>query len=222
MTASELSESAAWAAIAGERRALADVLDDLTPEQWATASLCAGWTVQDVVAHLMAGPAGKTSDFLKAMLRARGRFHVANRLLATQRSALGPDRLIADLRTQAESHFSPPGYDWHAPLTDLMLHRLDILVPLGLTQAPADDVWPSVLGFLVSSRARAAFTGRRLPDLTYRATDVDWTSGSGAVVEAAAADLALAITGRPVQVGSLNGPGASSLVPAHVDDQSPE
>jgi hypothetical protein len=33
--------------VAAERVGLADDLADLTPEQWATPSLCAGWTVHD-------------------------------------------------------------------------------------------------------------------------------------------------------------------------------
>jgi len=38
--------------IASERTGLADELERLTPEQWATPSLCTGWTVRDVAAHL--------------------------------------------------------------------------------------------------------------------------------------------------------------------------
>ncbi|HTD49614.1 MAG TPA: maleylpyruvate isomerase N-terminal domain-containing protein, partial [Acidimicrobiia bacterium] len=36
-----------WETIAAERLALADLLERLTPEQWATASLCGGWTVRE-------------------------------------------------------------------------------------------------------------------------------------------------------------------------------
>lgn len=46
-----------------ERRDLADLLDSLTPEQWATPSLCAGWSVRDVVAHILSyeGSGGSAS-----------------------------------------------------------------------------------------------------------------------------------------------------------------
>src|SRR5256885_14810123 len=37
-----------------ERRDLRRFLPTLTPEQWQTPSLCRGWTVRDVVAHLVA------------------------------------------------------------------------------------------------------------------------------------------------------------------------
>ena len=34
-----------------ERTQLATLLHSLTPQQWQTPSLCAGWSVRDVVAH---------------------------------------------------------------------------------------------------------------------------------------------------------------------------
>jgi uncharacterized protein (TIGR03083 family) len=36
-----------------ERGDLAEFLATLTPEQWEAASLCEGWRVRDVVAHVM-------------------------------------------------------------------------------------------------------------------------------------------------------------------------
>ena len=36
-----------------EREDLRDLLSGLTPEQWQVPSLCAGWTVHDVVAHVL-------------------------------------------------------------------------------------------------------------------------------------------------------------------------
>ena len=35
-----------------ERERLADLFRDLSPEQWDTASLCTGWRVREVVAHM--------------------------------------------------------------------------------------------------------------------------------------------------------------------------
>jgi uncharacterized protein (TIGR03083 family) len=37
---------------ATERLAFVDLLEGLTPEQWATPSLCSAWTVQEVAAHV--------------------------------------------------------------------------------------------------------------------------------------------------------------------------
>jgi Mycothiol maleylpyruvate isomerase N-terminal domain len=43
----------AFAEIADERRGLAALLSELTGEQQATQSLCRGWSVHDVAAHLV-------------------------------------------------------------------------------------------------------------------------------------------------------------------------
>ena len=41
-----------WAGVIIERRFLAPYLATLTPEQWDAPTLCEGWRVRDVVAHL--------------------------------------------------------------------------------------------------------------------------------------------------------------------------
>ena len=41
-----------WAAIHDQRRRTADLLDGLSEEQWDHPSLCDGWTVRHVAAHL--------------------------------------------------------------------------------------------------------------------------------------------------------------------------
>ena len=206
-----MDESAAWQTISTERQALADLLDTLTPEQWATPSLCRGWTVRHVAAHLMVGPTGSMAGFLRAMVRARGSFDRANRLLAEDRARLPTATLVADLREHAGSRFTPPGLDWHAPLTDLLVHRLDITVPLGLDHGRPLDPWADALDMLVSKRAVPAFLPRGLPELTLTAPDVDWSSGTGPRVAAPAEALALAITRRPARLDELTGPGSEAL-----------
>jgi uncharacterized protein (TIGR03083 family) len=42
-----------FADIADERRGFADLLDTLDSQQMMTPSLCAGWTVHDIAAHLV-------------------------------------------------------------------------------------------------------------------------------------------------------------------------
>ena len=210
-TIRRVDDTTAWTTIAAERRALADLLETLTPDQWATPSLCRAWTVRHVAAHLMAGPTGTVAGFLGAMVRARGSFDRANHILADRRAQLPTDVLVADLRGHAENHFTPPGMDWHAPLTDLLVHRLDITVPLGRDHGRPLDPWADALGLLVSKRATPGFLPRGLPELTYAATDIDWSRGTGPRVEGPVEALALAITRRPVRLDELVGPGSETL-----------
>lgn len=197
----------AWALLARERRAFADLLDTLEPQQWEQPSLCEAWTVREVTTHMMVGPTGSLAGFLTAMVKARGRFAVANQLLVDRRSSRPTAEIAADLRVHAENRFTPPGMDWHAPLTDFLVHRLDVTVALGLTSAPAPEAWHEVLRFLTSKRARTAFIGGDLPVLSYRATDVDWSAGTGQGVAGPAEVLALAMTRRPHRLDELTGDG---------------
>lgn len=200
-----------WDLIAAERRALADLVDGLDDAQLETQSLCGRWTVRQVVAHTMVGPTASVLSFGGAMLRGRGNFDRANDLLARDRAKLPLDRLVGDLRERAESHFTPPTFDWHAPLTDLLVHHADVAVPLGLPLDRPLEAWSHALPFLVSRKARGAFTPRELPDLTFAATDLDWSHGTGPVVSGPAAALGVAMCGRAAVLEHLDGPGRDQL-----------
>lgn len=205
------TDDAAWPTIAEERRAFADVLDTLTPDQWAAPSLCGAWTVKEVVVHTMVGPTGSTRGFLTAMVAARGRFDGANRVMVDRRAQRPTSEVVADLRDHATSRFRPPTFDWRAPYTDLMVHRLDALVPLGVDPGRAVGLWAPALDFLLTRKARGAFVPGAAPELTYAATDLAWSGGAGPRVEAPAAALALALTGRTARLDELAGSGASTL-----------
>lgn len=205
-------ETEAWQTIATERRALADLLEGLTPEQWGTTtSLCDAWTVKGVAIHLMVGPTGSLRSFLSAMVAARGRFERANVVLVQRKMAMPVEAVVADLRDRATSRFAPPTMDVHAPLTDLLVHRLDICVPLGIKHERSLDPWAEALDFLLSPRARRGFLPQAPPELTYAATDLAWTGGSGPRVEGPVEAIALAILGRSPRLDELAGPGAEVL-----------
>lgn len=200
-----------FALIAVERRALADLVAGLTPEQLATPSLCAGWTVQDVAGHLAGTLTGSLTEFFVAMARSGFSFARANTRMTKAQGARPVAELVATLREHADSHFVPPGMDWTAPLTDTMVHREDITVPLGLPSERPVASWLVALDFLVSPRARRGFVRGLLPGVRLVATDADWSHGTGPEVRGPAAALALAVTARPAGRGDLSGPGLEEL-----------
>lgn len=197
--------------IARERRALADLLTTLTPEQWTAPSLCDHWTVQDVAAHLLVGPTAGLSEFAWAMFRARGRFHVANQAMVRNRAALTGDGITRLLRAHAESRFTPPGMDWRVPLTDVLIHREDIAVPLGLAQDRPVELWRHALDLLVHPKSRKAFGAPPLPAVTLSTTDLDWSAGSGPEVKGPSSAVALALSGRPALADRMTGDGVPLL-----------
>jgi uncharacterized protein (TIGR03083 family) len=200
-----------FGAIAAQRRALADVLDGLTPEQWTAPSLCREWNVHELVGHLVVPFQTSMVRVVLEMARARGDFSRANVALARRAALASPAELVATLRANADSRFTPPGHDWHAPLTDTYVHTQDICIPLGLV-APADSTqWPVILDFLLTRKARGAFVAGRLPDVRLEATDVDWSAGEGPRVSGPGAALATTVLGRTALSGRLEGPGRARL-----------
>ena len=157
-----------FAPVAAQRRALATVLSRLTPEQWETQSLCDAWTVHELAGHIVVPFEVSMPRVVLEMAKARGNFSKANVALAMKAAQAPPDELVAAIRANAESHFTPPGHDWHAPLTDTYVHTQDICIPLGI-EAPADPAqWPVILDFLMSKKARGAFVDRPLPEVAVR------------------------------------------------------
>ncbi len=207
-----MSDDELWAAIADERRALADLLAGLTPEQWETPSLCGAWTVKEVAVHLLPTVGKGLAEFGVAMVRARGNFHRANLAVASRHAAaLGAEDVVAALRDGAGSRFTPPGVGVIGPYTDVLAHGEDIRVPLGLDDDRPAERWRPALDFLFTRTARTGFLPAAPPDLWYQATDIEWQHGAADVVSGPAAALALALTGRTARLDELDGPGQNVL-----------
>jgi uncharacterized protein (TIGR03083 family) len=197
--------------IAAERRAIADTLDGLTPQQWETQSLCAGWTVRHVAAHLSVVLTHGMGALLVAAILSGGNLHRANRIVVAREAARPIPDIIGDLRANADSRSAPPGMGSEAPLTEVLLHGEDIRVPLGIADGRAAERWRGALDFLVSPKGRRGFAAKRVPELRYVASDTEWAHGSGEEVRGPAAALALTISGRPALLGELDGPGLATV-----------
>jgi uncharacterized protein (TIGR03083 family) len=201
-----------WGAIASERRALADQLDSLSPEQWGTQSLCDAWTVRDVAAHLILPHKTSIPAFLVTLVAAGGSFRRANVAMTAKEAKRPPTDLVADIRRYADSRTKPPGFGSEAPLTEVLVHGQDIRIPLGLEDTSATGTWANSLDFLVMPKARRGFVSRSLQGFRFVASDIDWEYGRGEEVRGPAVALALAMMGRRARGDELTGAGASKLV----------
>jgi len=200
--------------IAAERRATADFVERLTDEQCATPSLCAEWTVGEVAAHLTMPLTLGLPGAILGMLRHRGDFNrFSQRWAAATSERSTTSSLAATLRERADARFTPPGMDAHAPLTDIVVHTLDMRIPLGDTgDGPSPEASSRILDFLTTKMATRGFLPKdRIPGLALRATDTGWSSGSGPTVEGPAASLLLALCGRRVGLDQLTGDGIAEL-----------
>ena len=198
--------------IAEERRATADLLAGLTPEQWQAQSLCSAWTVKDVAVHLLPTTGKGVREFLWATVRSGGNLHRASESLVAKYAARQtPEDIVTSLRAHAEDRFTPPGVGAMGPYTDVLVHRLDIAVPLRIELDRPVEPWRASLDFLAGPKGRRGFVARGVPTLTLRATDLDWSHGTGPEVTGPAAALGLTLCGRSAWLDRLSGPGWESL-----------
>ena len=207
-----MDDSEIFRRTAANRLRAADMLADLTPEQWATPSLCAGWTVRELAGHMIMPLETSVPALLLALVRARGSFDRAVDVISRDLARRPLEEVVATLRAKADSTFRPPRIGARGPLADVCIHLRDAARPLGLdVTAPPDD-WRVVLDFLASPPARPGFLpGRRVAGLRFAATDLDWSSGDGDDVRGPGEALALAMTGRPAALADLNGDGVPVL-----------
>jgi uncharacterized protein (TIGR03083 family) len=198
--------------IAAERRAIADELDQLTPEQLATPSLCGAWSVHDVAAHLVMPLTVGMGTVMAAMAASLGNFDKANIKLTAKVAARSITDVTTQLRTQADNRFTPPGMGFEAPLTDVLVHGEDFRRPLGIGHAFDPDALRTSLDFVATKKGQRTFTGKgRLAGLRFEAADIGWSTGEGALVRGDAPDVLLAMCGRKIALDKLTGDGVATL-----------
>ena len=201
-----MNDDEVWTLVDSQRAELADFLDTLSPEQWATPSLCPDWDVRDVTAHLTQTATSWLRLGFEAV-RFGFRFDPMVSQLA-RNDTRSPDALTAALRDMVGARRRPPGTKVIDPLMDLLVHGQDIALPLGLRRTMPVDAATAVAGRLwgmtFPPNPRKRFGAVRLI-----ATDADFTVGSGPRVTGTIADIVLALTGRePGLVGLTSGDGA--------------
>lgn len=201
------------AAIAAQRHALADVLGALPSSSWDAPTLCDGWRVREVVAHITMPFRYSAARFAVDMAKARGNFNrMADR--CARRDAQAPaDVLLAALRDNAWYDWKPPGGGLASALTHDVIHGLDIMVPLDIEQAIPEEHLRSVLETITGPASLKHF-GTDMDGIELRATDIDWSFGSGMPLAGKAQDLALVLCGRKLPSGRLDGESSPRFVAA--------
>ncbi|GAB3533535.1 maleylpyruvate isomerase family mycothiol-dependent enzyme [Arthrobacter tecti] len=199
-----------WPTVHAERIALADDLELLTPEQWTTPSLCPGWDVHDVVAHLVATAKTTPWIFIKHFAAAGFDFDKANaNEVADERKGSQAETLAAFRAVQFRTSSPPAPKDTR--LVEAFVHGEDIRRPLGIVRDyPVAAV---VRALALQARTSVAMGGGKdlIAGLTVTATDAEFTSGTGPTVEGSAISLLMAVSGRRTALADLNGPGKAVL-----------
>ena len=209
---------AVWAAIDDQRARTADLLEQLTEEQWRHPSLCQGWTVRHVAAHLtlqqqrvrdVAAFVARNPRMLRSVT-----LNAVIHDSAVVQSRLPTDEIIGRIRAMIGSRRHNAFVTPLETLSDILVHSQDIAVPLDVRlEMPPSASAPAATRRWDTRAAPLATVYRRLPLEGYRltATDAAWTRGQGPEVAGPIGALLLLLTGRSAALGQLTGEGADAL-----------
>jgi uncharacterized protein (TIGR03083 family) len=192
-----------------EREDLLALLEGLPPDRWNTPSLCAGWTVRDVVAHVLSydelGPRQLAKRF------AEGLFVVdrVNAIGLREYATRTPAELVDLLRAHLTPTGLAAGMGGAIALADGVIHQQDIRRPLGVPRdIPADRLVPALRIALFGPVLHGVL---RVRDVRLVATDLDWSFGRGPEVRGTGEALLMAVAGRAAVADELSGPGAARV-----------
>jgi len=199
-----------WQMIRSERASLVDALAALPDADWDKLSLCASWTVREVVGHMIATANMTPPKFLAKLAGSGFNFQKLTRTDIQHFTAGKTNAELVDaLRSRVEARTAPPGpaASW---LGETIVHSEDIFRALdGYREHPVEHV-VAVADFYKNSNLLIG-AKNRISGLALRATDTDWRHGAGPEVSGPAIALLLAMTGRKAVLDDLNGEGVAAL-----------
>ena len=204
-----MNETGYWDLIHTERARLADLLSTLEPEQWALATLCADWTVEQVVAHLSVAANTGRWAWIRSIVRAGFDPAKHNARLLERRLGGSPEETLAKFHSSISLTIAPTK-DFPAFLGEVIVHGQDIARPLELDLIPDAEATVEVARYFASKdfavNSKTLVKGVRLS-----AVDADFESGSGPQVAGRLLDLVMAMAGRPEALADLTGSGVAEL-----------
>ena len=223
-----MDETEVWHSIHRQRLAVVVLLEHLRAEHWDRPSLCEGWTVRDVAAHLnqqeINFPAAIRIALGDPLAVPRGIGAITREAARREARRRSSAELIAGIEAMIGSRRHNIGVTCRETMIDILVHGMDIAIPTGQTLVIPQDAaaeaatrtWTAPLaGYPFFARRR--FRGYRL-----EADDITWTAGAGEPIHGPMAALLLLVTGRyTAALHQLSGDGADALRESFNDgDQS--
>ena len=200
-----------WTSIKDGREALGDYLAGLSADDWNKPSLCTGWSVQDVAAHMLVIPTVPKGQVFRSFLGSGFNLDKMNAKFVNKMTAeMSTAEIAAKTSASAGSHLMPPGLKVPGVLTELAVHSSDISEGVGTPFTLPVEAYVAALDHLKDVQPVFG-SKKRIAGLTLRATDTEWTTGSGPTVEGSAQQLLLAVAGRRRALDRLSGDGLATL-----------
>ncbi|MGO1165369.1 MAG: maleylpyruvate isomerase family mycothiol-dependent enzyme [Janibacter sp.] len=199
-----------WDLVHTERAALIADLEGLTDEQWARPSLCAGWSIHDVAAHLVDNARATPFGVIWAMARARFDFDRQNDEGLRRAQGATPQETLQRLREVASRTSGPPA-PADSRLVEEVLHGEDIRRPLGLTRRYEPEAVTRALRYQARTPTSVGGGKEVAAKVELRPTGSSVVLGDGPEVTGPALAMLMVISGRSVALGDLTGPGVAAL-----------
>lgn len=196
-----------WSLIHAERAALAADLQLLSEAQWESPSLCADWSVREVVAHLSAAASVGRVRWIRSVLGARFHFDLHNQRRLTEHLGKNTADTLAEFRRIIPSRTAPLGHPT-AWLGEVIVHSADIRRPLGIPSDPRPKAVVEVARFY-ASRDFAVPSQKAMDGLRLEATDETLSVGDGLLVRGTPLALIMAMAGRGAFCDDLTGEGVA-------------
>jgi len=212
-----MDRSELWRHIHAERAALAALLSELTEEEWRHPTLCPGWTVHDVAAHVISTPQIGWARVSGMMARNLGRggyntmiFREVKRIAARETR----ESILADFATYGTSTRHVPTTTSVEPLIDALIHHQDIARPLGRQRTMAPEA-AAVAADRVRRLAPLMGTGKLVRSVRMVATDIDWARGRGPTITGPMQELLMLASGRQPDPALVSGEGLAVVPQRH-------
>lgn len=198
-----------WAIVRPEREALAEDLEPIDGAAWTTASMCPGWTVRDVLAHMTALARMTPRVFVSKVLASGFNLSRLQARDISLEKGNSVEETLARFRGVASRRNGLPGQA-KTLIGETLMHAEDIRRPLGIEHDYPIAALVTVANHYKGSNLVAG-TKRRITGLSLKATDIDWSTGSGPVVSGPMLSILLAMAGRHAAIADLEGEGAELL-----------
>ena len=200
-----------WSTVHDQRQILFHDLEALTPPDWQVPSLCPGWDVHDVLAHLIDSAQTTRWGFLRGMVAAGFDFDRDNAVGVTRERETDPTDTLTGFRAVITSTATPPAA-WATRLVEVFVHGEEIRRPLGIAgDYPAEPV-VEALRYQMKTSIKMGGGKESAQGWRLVATDTPFEHGQGPEVRGPAIALLLGVSGRPVESAELTGPGAHAFL----------
>lgn len=191
-----------------ERADLASLLSGLSDKDWQAPSLCQGWRVRDVAAHVVSYDVLSFPETVTRFVRGRLSVNRINEIGVAKSKQLSAGQILEQFDDHPRPTGLTAGLKGGTGLTDGLIHHQDIRRAL---QMPREVPHERLVAALPFSLRAPTLSGRKLArGLQLVATDMDYRSGTGPEVRGTGEALLMAFAGRPQVEPELSGAGVQT------------